>query len=207
MTDDPTEDAQPTEPSDTGAPARRGPALVLAVTAAVLLGIAAVVLAILLAGAEDTDPRLADVRRTAGQFGEALVTYDHTDPDEHREAVLALSTGSFRDEYEDAFDQGLAQIISEVEATSTGFVKDVYVSELGEDDAEAIVVVDIEHTGSGGPRTLFDVYFRLTLVELDAGWRIDQVTDLSFDSGATPSDGTGGTTTTTVSGATTSSIP
>lgn len=180
-------------------PPRRSAALVLAVTLAALFGIAAAVFGVLAAQGGGTDGRLEDVRRRAGEFGEALVTYDYRDPDAHRSAVLALSTGSFRQEYEDAFDQGLAQIITDVEATSTGFVKDVYVSELDDEQAQAIVVVDIEHSGSGGPRTLYDVYFRLTFVAVDGSWKVDQVTDLNFDAGSS--------TPTTAPASATTSIP
>jgi hypothetical protein len=63
------------------------------------------------------------------------------------------------------------------------------VSALDEERAEAIVVVDIEHDGASGPRSLFDVYFLLALVEVDGRWKVDQVTDLNFDAGA----GTGST--------------
>lgn len=188
-------------------PARRSPALVLAVTLAVVFAVAAAVLGVLAAGRGGGDERLEEVRQSAGRFGEALVTYDYRDPDAHRSAVLALSTGSFRQEYEDAFDQGLAQIITEVEATSEGFVKDIYVSELDEERAQAIVVVDIEHSGAGGPQTLYDVYFRLTFVAVDGTWKVDQVTDLNFDSGAAPTDPTGTTTSTTAPPSATTSIP
>lgn len=181
-------------------PGRRSAALILAVTLAVVFGLAAAVLGVVAVAQDETDPRLEDVRRTAGRFGETLVTYDYRDPDAHRSAVLALSTGSFRDEYEDAFDGGLAEVITEAEATSTGFVKDIYVSELDEERAQAIVVVDIDHTGAGGPRTLHDVYFRLTFVEVDGTWKVDQVTDLNFDAGTAP-------TSTTVPTSSTTSVP
>jgi Mce-associated membrane protein len=183
-----------------GEPPRRSAALILAITLAVLFGIAAAVLGVLAADRDDGDPRQEDVRRTAGEFAEALVTYDYRDPDVHRDAVLALSTGSFRDEYEDAFEQGLARVITEAEATSTGTVKDIYLSELDEERAQAIVVVDIEHTGTGGPRTLFDVYMKLTFVEVDGDWKVDQVEDLNFDAGSAP-------TSTTVPASSTTSIP
>ena len=207
MTDDDAPADAPDEPAPT-AP-RRDAVFVVAVSLAVVFGLAALVLSLLTVtdAFGDGDERLESAREAAGRFGEALVTYDFRDPEAHREAVLALSTGSFRQEYEDAFDQGLAQIITEVEATSTGFVKDIYVSELGEDDAQAIVVVDIEHTGAGGPRTLFDVYFRLTFIEVDGEWKVDQVTDLNFDTGSAPTDPDGGTTSTTVPDAATTSIP
>lgn len=163
------------------------PALVLAWSLAAALAILAVVLGLLLVGDDASDGAAGDLRQTAGQFGEALVTYDYRDPDAHRDAVLSFSTGSFREEYEDAFDQGLSQIITEVEAVSTGFVKEVYLSEIDDGQASAVVVVDIEHDGTAGPRTIYDVYFRLTMVRIDDEWRVDQVTDLSF--GADPAVG------------------
>ncbi|MGK2948148.1 MAG: hypothetical protein ACSLFP_06215 [Acidimicrobiales bacterium] len=180
--------AEPAGPDDDAAapeePKRAG--FVLAVSMAVLFAVVAAGLALLLAGREGADARVDDVREAAGEFGAALVTYDHRQPEVHRDQVLALATGSFRTEYEDAFDRGLGDIISEVEAISEGFVDDVYVSDLDEERAEAIVVVDIEHDGAGGPRSLFDVYFLLALVEVDEQWKVDQVTDLNFDAGGGP---------------------
>ena len=164
---------------------RRGPrsrALVLAVAVALVLAGVATVLGVLLvrAGGDDLD----ELRTAAGEFGEALVTYDHEDPDAHRDAVLDRATGSFAGEYEEAFDRGLGELITDLEATSQGFVKDVYVTEVDRGQALAIVVMDIENDGSGGPRTLFDVYVRLTMIEVDGTWLVDDVTDLSFGSGA-----------------------
>ena len=176
-------DEEPEAPPPTGASQRRRASLVLAISVAVVLGLLSVVLAVLLVADGSDDDEVTELRRTAGRFAEVLVTYDHRDPDEHRDAVLGLATGSFREEYEDAFDEGLSQIITEVEAVSTGFVKDVYLSEIDEGQAAAVVVVDVEHDGAGGPRTLRDLYFRLTLVEVEGAWKIDQVTDLSFGAG------------------------
>jgi hypothetical protein len=177
---------------------RRSPALVLVTSLAVALAVAVAVLAVLLAGDDDGSDRIDEVRRAAGTFGEALVTYDYHEPDAHRDAVLALSTGSFREEYQDAFEQGLAEVITEVEAVSTGVAEDVYVSQLGEADAQAIVVLDVEVTGVSGPRRQEDLYIRLTFVEVKGEWKVDQVTDLNFDPGSattTPSGAPESTTT------------
>lgn len=170
--------------------------LVLVTSIAVVLAVVAAALGFLLLTSSDDDDAASELRRTAGRFGEALVTYDYRTPDEHREEVMSFATGSFREEYEDAFDQGLVQIITEVEAVSTGVVKDVYLSEVDEETASAIVVVDIEHDGTAGERTLYDIYFRLSLVRVGDEWKVDQVTDLNFDS-APSGVGTGVTTTTT----------
>lgn len=170
-----------TEP-EADAASNRAP-FVLAVTLAVVFAVAAAILAVIAVGGTDADDRSDALRRTAGEFGEALVTYDYREPEAHREEVLSYATGAFRDEYEEAFDQGLGKLITQVEATSQGFVKDVYLSEIDEERAQAVVVVDIEHDGTGGPRTLYDVYFRVTFVEVDDTWKVDDVTDLNFDTG------------------------
>jgi hypothetical protein len=204
VTDAPTE-GEATEPPtgvDEAEGTRRTPALVLAVTLTVVFGVAAIALGLLLAGDDDGDSRVGALRRAAGEVGQALLTYDFEDPEAHRDAVLALATGSFRSEYEEAFEQGLGDLISEVQATSEGFVKDVYVSEIDDERAEAIVVTDVTRDGPGGPRTLFDIYVLLTFVEVDGDWKVDQVTDLNFEAEGSPEgsggDATGNTTSSSV---------
>lgn len=182
-TDAATDDDSAAEPTEDGRAGGRPPAFVLAVSLAVVFALVAVGLALLLAGRSIGDPRTDSVRRAAGEFGAALVTYDYREPEVHRDQVLELATGSFRSEYEEAFDRGLAEIITEVEAIAEGFVDDVYVSDLDDERAQAIVVVDIEHQGVSGARSLRDVYFLLALVEVDGAWKVDQVTDLNFDAG------------------------
>jgi hypothetical protein len=76
-------------------------------------------------------------------------------------------------------------------------VKDVYLTEVDEERAQAIVVADIEHEGPAGRRPLYDVYFRLTMVKVGAEWKIDKVTDLNFDVGSSASTVTTDTTATT----------
>lgn len=182
---------QASEQPPDDAPGRRGAALVAAVTLAVVFAVAAAALAVLLAQ-RSNDSGTEDLRAAAGRFGEALVTYDYHDPSAHRDAVLGFATGSFREEYETAFDQGLSKLITEVKAVSTGYIKDVYLSAVDQERAQAIVVVDIEHQGTSGPSTLHDVYFRLTMVQVGGEWKVDQVTDLNFDTGG-GSSGTGAT--------------
>ena len=145
---------------------------------------------------ERTTARRATSRRCErrpARSGVALLTYDFHDPDDHKQRVLALATGSFRGEYESAFDQGLGDLITKVQATSEGFVKDVYVSQIDQERGEAIVRADVTRNGAGGERTLFDIYLLLTFVHVDDAWKVDQVTDLNFategDQG-TSADGT-----------------
>jgi hypothetical protein len=124
------------------------------------------------------------VREAAAEFAEVFNTYDYRSAEDHRDAVLERATGSFRSEYRDAFDQGLGQVIVDAEAVQTGFVKDVYVAAVDEERAQAIVTVDVTHSGVGGSRTIYDVYALLTFVRVDGEWKVDQVTDLNFDTAA-----------------------
>lgn len=200
VTDAPHEPPDPDEAGPTPA-RRRSTGLVAAVAAAVVFGLVAAVLAVLLL-AQEEDPS-EEVRATAGGFGEVLVTYDHQDPDAHRAAVVERSTASFASEYEAAFEQGLGQLIVDLEASSQGFLKDVYVTEVDRGQALAIVVLDVESDGTAGPRRLFDVYVRLTMIEVDGEWLVDDVTDLSFGGGP----GSGGGVTTDTSTSTSTSLP
>lgn len=196
--------ADPAEPHDERSGG--GPAFVIAVSLAMLFAVVAAVLAVLVASDAGTDD-LDDLRQAAGRFGEALVTYDYHDPEAHRDAVLALATGSFRQDYEDAFEQGLGDIITEVQAVSTASVNDVYVSSVDDGQAQAIVSLDIAVSGTSGERSILDQYVLLTLIELDEGWKVDGVTDLSFPTGGTSGGPVTGATTTTTAASPTTSIP
>jgi Mce-associated membrane protein len=163
--------------------------MLLAVGLALVLAATSVVLGVLLARG-DSDPS-REVRAAAGRFGEALLTYDYQDPEANRDAVLALSTGSFRSDYDDAFADGLAELITQVEARSRAIVKDVFVSEVERGTAQAIVLLDLESDGAGGPRTIPDVYFQLGLVRVEGTWLVDQVINLNLSNqpGAGAPDG------------------
>jgi hypothetical protein len=152
--------------------------MLLAVGLALVLAVTSVTLGVLLA--RGTDDPAGEVRAAAGRFGEALLTYDFEDPEANRDAVLALSTGSFRSDYDDAFADGLAELITQVEARSRAIVKDVFVSEVERGTASAIVLLDLESDGAGGPRTIPDVYFQLGLVRVEGTWLVDQVINLNL---------------------------
>jgi Mce-associated membrane protein len=190
VTDAPEEE----KPTEAGPPARP-PALVLAISLAVVFGVLAAVFGVLAVRGDDGEGEgTTSLRRAAGEMAEAFFTWDHRDLDAHRDRVLALATGSFRSEYEDQFDASIRDVITTAESTSQAFVKDVYVSEIDEERAEAVVVVDLEQDGVAGPRTQTDIYVVITFVEVDGQWKVDDVTD-PFPVGGLPG------------GATTSSVP
>jgi hypothetical protein len=185
----------PTPPPS--APAPRSPALVLAVSLAVLFGIAAAILGVVAIGSGGGEGgEVKDLRKAAGEVGEALLTYDYRDPQAHEDRVLRLATGSFRSEYADFLDQGFNELAKNLRSTSEGFVKDVYVSEVDQGRGEAIVRLDVKRDGTGGPRTVYDIYELLSFVRVDGTWKVDQVTDLNFATSPNGDSTVGGTTST-----------
>ena len=192
-----SEESAEAEVPAASAPATRSAPMVLAVTLAVVFAVAAAVLGVLLADERGSgDDAQDELRRSAGEFAETLVSYDFRDPEAHRDAVLEQSTGSFREQYDAAFDQGLGDLITDLEATSEGHVKEVFLTEVEDHQALAVVVLDVVTEGASGRNPLYDVYIRLTLIEIDGEWMVDNVVDLSFGGQAVPgATGTGSTTT------------
>jgi hypothetical protein len=170
----------------------RPPALVLAVSLAVLFGILAVVFAVLAASGDGDGEGsgVTSLRRAAGEMAEAFFTWDYQDLDAHRDRVLSLSTGSFRKEYEEQFDAGIRDVITQTKSSSKAFVQDVYVSEVEEERAEAVVVVDLEQDGAAGPRNQRDIYVVITFVDVDGSWKVDDVTDPFPATGGLPTSTT-----------------
>lgn len=160
---------------------RRGLAvlcIVLAVAAFAFAVIAAVATQRLDEGAGERD----EIRSVSHQFGEALLTYDYENLDAAKRRVLSLSTGSFRDEYEKAFDGGLALLLRETKAKSVGETEEVFIGPIEEEGSSVttIVVVNAVAAGTAGRRVLADSYIRLQLVKVGGRWRVDGVTNLNL---------------------------
>lgn len=155
--------------------------LVAACAALFVLSVALAVLAALLASKLESERNRHDaVEEVAGRFATALLTYDHEHLDEAKQRVLALSTGKFRREYEQAFTAGLDVLIRETKATSSGTVTDVFVGGVEQDTASAIVVANAVSEGTTGTRRSVASYIQLELVRVSGAWRVDGVTNLNF---------------------------
>jgi hypothetical protein len=133
----------------------------------------------------------AGVEQVASRMTSALLTYDYRDLDKTKTAVLGLSSGKFRTDYEQNFG-GLASLFTTTKGQSTATVKDVFVSGIDHDTATAIVVFDERTQGTSGPHLNVDLYLRLSLVKQSGRWRVDDVTNLNFP--VQPSPGTTPTT-------------
>ncbi len=93
--------------------------------------------------------------------------------------MLALSTGAFASEYERAVG-ALASLIDQTKATSEATAGDVFVGNLGDGKASAIVVIEIRANGVGGPRVSVDNYVDLSLVKVEGEWKVDGVRNLNL---------------------------
>ena len=120
-----------------------------------------------------------DVEEVAGRLATALSTYDYRDFEATKRRVLALSTGAFASEYERAVG-ALASLIDQTKATSEATAGDVFVGNLGDGKASAIVVIEIRASGVGGPRVSVDNYVDLSLVKVEGEWKVDGVRNLNL---------------------------
>lgn len=208
-------DEQPTPveqaaPEEGAAPAQESPeapktvsrtAFRAAVALAVVFFIGTVVAAIFAAQQHRQLQRSKDARagveQVASRFASAVLTYDYRDLDKTKNAVLALSTGKFRTDYEQNFG-GLSALFTATKGQSTATVKDVFVSAIDKDTATAIVVLDERGQGTSGQRLNVDWYLRLSLVKVKGKWRVDDLINLNFaGQGAQPVPAPAGQTTPT----------
>jgi Mce-associated membrane protein len=205
-------DGEPAPPAEEAraAPART-PRPVLAISLAVIFGVAAVGMGLLAAAGRDSE---ADDRKDAftlaGRFTETLFSYDYRDPDSSRDRVLAMATGSFKDEYEQDFQELFGPKIAESHLQLSAVVDDLYLSQIDAGTASALVVVDIKSSSRGAEPQLFgNLYLRLTMLKIEGNWKVDSVeynvlSDTRIIAGDT---GAAGSTTTTAPASAPTSVP
>ncbi|SDI11843.1 hypothetical protein [Nonomuraea jiangxiensis] len=153
--------------------------LVAAIAAtAVLQGISA-------ARAEDARARLAgerasrlEVSGAASAFSTALLSYDYRDLQTTRSTLAAQATGDFLSTYDEAFGGAMAQVIVKLRATARATVREVYLAEVGEATARAIVVVDQQVNTSEAIRSVKDSHLKVSMVKEQGVWKVHDVTVL-----------------------------
>ena len=186
---EPHERAQPAVADDadgpgaerTGSRPRRGPALLwaaLAVLLVVALG-ASLLAADAVADRNRERQDRQEVEEVAGRLATALSTYDYRDFEASKRRVLALSTGAFASDFERAVG-ALASLIDQTKATSEATVNDVFIGNLGDGKASAIVRLEIRASGVGGPRVSVDNYVDLSLVKVEGEWKVDGLHNLNL---------------------------
>jgi len=124
---------------------------------------------------EEIDRALAqeapDARAAADEVIELLINLDAGNVDEAGERVLELSTGNFREDYEELLP-GLGPAFEEAGASASGEVLD------GPDVAftasgEAVAVARVAQTTVEGTERSVGFTLRLTLVKDDEAWKAD----------------------------------
>ncbi len=178
-------------------PAVRPRGLVAAVGLAIVFGLLAVIMAVLLVGGRDKQKEDRDeVFRLAGRFAESLFTFDYADPQASRDAVLEDVTPSFRDQFEEDVAALLGPEIAELELRIEPKIEDLFVSQIDGGTAGAVVVIDIgSTTASGSAQLLDDVYLELSLLKINGTWKVDDLTYTHADDGVLSTGGTASTTT------------
>lgn len=173
-TDDEADERRPSRlPRDRGALTRIAVVLVLvaAVATAGLQGWSAYQ-----AGKKEDERR--EVRTTAGEFGRALLSYDHTKLQAARDRVLAMASDDFAKTYDEAFTGGLEGVITRLKANATATVRSVYVGDITGGTAKVVVVMDSEVRSTAGTRRVLGSYLDIRLARHGDGWRITDVTSV-----------------------------
>ena len=124
------------------------------------------------------------VEERAVQVADLLLNYDSTTLDRVSEDMLAISTGNFREQYEEVLSQGggLGTALEEASASSRGQIltgPDVYFRT----PSEAIAILQVTQTAQSssnpGGQTI-DYILKVTLIDTsDGGWKADRVEVLS----------------------------
>lgn len=170
---------------DVEAPAKRrgrGPVFLAWALAGVFfaLAVAMTLVAVSIKGSSDDEAGdRREVESVSTRLGEALLSWDYESPGETRDRVLALGTGHFREQYDEAYPQ-LQTDLAAVKFRAVAEVQGVWVSEIDDGAASSIVTADRSVTTASGERPENDIYLRIDLVKTEGTWKIDNVSNLRF---------------------------
>ena len=107
-----------------------------------------------------------------------LTNYDATDIDQVVERMLEITTGSFREDYGETFEQGFAEAIKEASTSARGqILTGPDVSFRSPDEAVAVIRVQqtIQNNRIPEGRSYVDV-MQITLIKTaEGGWKADRV--------------------------------
>lgn len=126
--------------------------------------------------------RRPEVERRVSEVATLLLNYDSTNLEEISEQMLQMSTGNFREQYEDIVAGALQQALEKSSSSSRGQIvegPDVYF----QSPSEAVAIMRLSQTtqsadNPGGQS--FDYVMKITLVDTkDGGWKADRAEILS----------------------------
>ncbi|MEU6710992.1 hypothetical protein ABZ897_05870 [Nonomuraea sp. NPDC046802] len=119
-----------------------------------------------------------EVSGAATAFSKALLSYDYQDLQTTRSTLAAQATGDFLATYDTAFGGAMAQVIVKLKATSQATVREVYLADVDEATAHAIVVVDQQVNTSEAIRSVKDSHLKISIVKEKGTWKVHDVTVL-----------------------------
>lgn len=119
-----------------------------------------------------------EVAGAASSFGRSLLSYDYQDLQTTRSTLMAQATGDFLATYDEAFGGVMEQVIIKLQAVSQANVREVYLSDVDEGTAHAIVVVDQQVKTKEAIKTVRDSHLKISLVKEKGAWKINEVTVL-----------------------------
>jgi hypothetical protein len=122
----------------------------------------------------EVQPRVTEVL-------DLLTNYDATNLDDVADRMLEISTGDFREDYEESFAAGLGSALEEVAASSRGQVldgPDIFFRTGDEAVAVARLTQTVQNNRDPVGRTI-EYVMEITLIDTDAGWKADRVEVLS----------------------------
>jgi Mce-associated membrane protein len=179
----PTMPDEPTDPTPDAATSSSGRSVSLhtVVVVALVLGLLATVGVTWaqVGRAQDAEDDLAardEVAAAASVFGEVYLSYDFDDPDRSGDRVLELVSPAFAEDFERTRAPGIEELFSNLGTTTSASTTQVFVGDVGDDAATALVVVDVvARSEASGTQELTDLTFVLELVRDGDRWLVDDV--------------------------------
>ena len=152
----------------------------LAMLIGVLLVAGAIAVAVVQTGRardleDDLDAR-TEVATAASRFGEVYLSYDFDDPDRSGDRVLELVSAAFAKDFTSTRAPGIEELFANLGTTTEATTKEVFVGDITDDAARALVVVDVvANSDASGTQELTDLTFVLELIRDDGRWLVDDV--------------------------------
>ncbi|NRQ33971.1 hypothetical protein HII36_19250 [Nonomuraea sp. NN258] len=119
-----------------------------------------------------------EVAGAAGAFATTLLSYDYQNLQATRSTMAAQATGDFLATYDEAFGGVMTQVIVKLKAVAKTTVREVYVADVDEGLAHAIVVADQQVNTAEAIRSVKDSHLKITLVKEKGVWKVKDVTTL-----------------------------
>jgi Mce-associated membrane protein len=118
----------------------------------------------------------AAMRAEGEQFLLALTNFDAATVDEDFDRIVDMGTGDFRDQADQFFGSDVREALKEVQASSRGEVREIYVQSFSGDRGRVFAVVDQTIANNRFPQPQADqLRVELTLEHTGGEWRVSDV--------------------------------